>query len=673
MVVMSFMGSKTFLLVVLVTSFLVFCVVNSNYFVVDVKRRADFAKFAKSAVPKQQYVLEECVLPRIDPWDPSIVAFIEPYKWMQQDNCSVTYPQITSLIEGYVRIVGDRHDILCDFRCLYPLSDYESTKGEWKSIADEPDCDIVEVRCKNKSSADGSYFYNYMHTQIFTSRDLPKSKVVLSEETRRHKCQPGKQIAQDQHYSKTKPDVHILVLDAVSHTQFLRSMQRTQMYLRERMEAISIPHLNKVGKNSRPNAYAFLMGQHSQPIAKNPMGPEISPAKDLSEWCQTPLDDHQFIGFQFQKQGYKTLMSEDMTQGVFNYFGCTGFIRAPVDHYMRPFHLRINASYKSYGNEIRDNVLSKSCKEWHHYHFEYLQQFLEKYEQQPKFSLTWLSYVAHDDKLENAFVFIMGDHGQRVGEIHETPIGVIEDNNPLLFMVLPKYLRENTHLLKNLRENSRQLISQYDVYATLTSIVKNGENMTPESKFDQLKTDEWDMLLHGSSMLYPFEKEQARHCGNLMIPFEVCQCQFQQANLTNSHSSLATRLANFVVEGINLALDSSEIGSMCATLKLDLNTPVQILELEPDKHTNVVFTTVPGNARLWTFVQADPTYQEFKLIANSTRMNSYDSQAFCVPDTNLIHFYRNFVQANLRLEELPITESTDFVLLDTLVLHSHTI
>lgn len=54
--------------------------------------------------------------------------------------------------------------------------------------------------------------------------------------------------------------------------------------------------------------------------------------------CKDPLDnDNSLIFKQFQQAGYKTLWSDDWSAGIFNLNGirCTGFTKAPVDHYMR--------------------------------------------------------------------------------------------------------------------------------------------------------------------------------------------------------------------------------------------------------------------------------------------------------------------------------------------------
>lgn len=66
----------------------------------------------------------------------------------------------------------------------------------------------------------------------------------------------------------------------------------------------------------------------------------------------------------------------------------------------------------------------------------------------------------------------MGDHGNRMDPLSGTNAGVKEDNNPALFIILPKKLRRNWRLRAILEENSRQLVSHYDVYATMVAIAR---------------------------------------------------------------------------------------------------------------------------------------------------------------------------------------------------------
>ena len=48
----------------------------------------------------------------------------------------------------------------------------------------------------------------------------------------------------------------------------------------------------------------------------------------------------------------------------------------------------------------------------------------------------------------------------------------MEDANPMFMFAIPAQLRKNSTLMEILNSNSKQLISHYDIFATLTDIVK---------------------------------------------------------------------------------------------------------------------------------------------------------------------------------------------------------
>ncbi|KAK5984781.1 hypothetical protein GCK32_020825 [Trichostrongylus colubriformis] len=57
-----------------------------------------------------------------------------------------------------------------------------------------------------------------------------------------------------------RPNVYILLLDAVSSLQAKRSLPRTLAYLKTELDAVQMEFMNKVGKNSRPNGFSLFFG-----------------------------------------------------------------------------------------------------------------------------------------------------------------------------------------------------------------------------------------------------------------------------------------------------------------------------------------------------------------------------------------------------------------------------
>jgi hypothetical protein len=44
--------------------------------------------------------------------------------------------------------------------------------GQWQNVTAQPECDIVEVQCKENAKNDAAIFYNFLHAQIYHKRQI---------------------------------------------------------------------------------------------------------------------------------------------------------------------------------------------------------------------------------------------------------------------------------------------------------------------------------------------------------------------------------------------------------------------------------------------------------------------------------------------------------------------
>lgn len=154
----------------------------------------------------------------------------------------------------------------------------------------------------------------------------------------------------------------------------------------------------------------------------------------------------------------------------------------------------------------------------------------------------------------------MGDHGQRRGKIRETPVGALEDYNPTLHIILPKTQRRNKTLTRQMKRNAAQLITHFDIYATLVDIAK------PENPRHK------NLTLKGSSLFGPLL--QPRNCDTLQIPFDYCMCQ-NKATLLKS-STVTKPLAEYVVSEINKILENDPQTQKCVKLSLNESAAIKV-------------------------------------------------------------------------------------------------
>ncbi|CAJ0946144.1 unnamed protein product, partial [Mesorhabditis belari] len=318
---------------------------------------------------------------------------------------------------------------------------------------------------------------------------------------------------------------------------------------------------------------------------------------------------------EFERIGYKTFYSEEYIEGsTFTYPKCKGFKNREAHHLFRPF---VSSHHKE--SVLKNYMSTQNCFEMHKAQLDYHAKFMRAYKKKPKFGLTWVGALAHDDTnalfhadedfeklfksnadvLSNSFVIFMSDHGMRVGATLQTELGQREQKNPMFLMILPKWLRDNQQLLQNLRINSRKLLTQFDVHATLLDIM----NMTITNEFNDFT----------ERPIFP----------NSSNPNNATSFLRPDPNIEKG-------LAEFGVEEINKILEKNKIPRKCDRLKLK-NVEKTIVYL-PANQTNLYMTTFIAEPGLGHFKMAVRVGEggTLRRASGIERLNSFGIQPRCI-------------------------------------------
>ncbi|GMS80422.1 hypothetical protein PENTCL1PPCAC_2597, partial [Pristionchus entomophagus] len=499
--------------------------------------------------------------------------------------------------------------------------------------------DFVHTSCQKVKNT-SEVVEDFIHLQMWDAKDDggPKRKATTKKpaSSRRKSTKfPNPSNLEKEEEIDEKPSLFIFVFDSVANSQALRSLPKTISLLEHEFDAVNLRHVNKVGENSHPNGIAFLIGKLITELDKGIFGM----GKEKADWdanhsCYRYFDDDPFILKEFTKKGYKSLMAEDWANGVFNYPNCWGFKNPPVTHYMRPFQIY----YESDLEQSRKLMGEDQCFEYHTFLFNYLDKFIKAYKESPKISMIWASEVAHNyndglfhvdaqlfnyfkehrELLDKSYVFLMGDHGIRWGKIRNTWIGDREINNPMMFVSVPKHLRERVNPI--LRENSNKLLTSFDIHASLVDILNE----------PHLEALAGPRGLRGVSFFRSLPPGE-RSCRTLPIPIQFCLCEWNKTK--SEEKEVNEEIGRGAINVLNEKLKEYQIDNSCEKYTFHSTTDVKMID-RSDGLTEILFTANECQAQFKSIVRArrlESGRLNVTLAASDfTRWNSYGNMAACM-------------------------------------------
>ncbi|XP_076266402.1 uncharacterized protein LOC143200041 [Rhynchophorus ferrugineus] len=327
--------------------------------------------------------------------------------------------------------------------------------------------DTVVVLCHNSTedTTNGypsNFWYSNIHQVVRRTPNLVRKAELLKESSRK------------------KPiSVLIVVIDAVSRLNFIRTMPKTRDFVTQN-GFHEFRGYNKIDDNTFPNAMAFFSGMNQ------------NQSVDICQpWTLDGLNNCPLIWYDYRDLGYITAYAEDWSDiATFNYLK-KGFKVPPTDYYFKPYM----DSLRFLRTEIQDGMPFCAGPESQGDRMLNLAfDFAKNMKGLPSFGVFWMNTFSHnvittpktmDDKVKQLFqrlksvgvldesvVILISDHGIRFGEILNTTRGYYEVRLPMNYISLPHWFKERyPDETRNFLDNTKVLTSTYDMYMTLQDLL----------------------------------------------------------------------------------------------------------------------------------------------------------------------------------------------------------
>ncbi|XP_013396396.1 uncharacterized protein LOC106163384 [Lingula anatina] len=561
---------------------------------------------------------------RLDPCHPSILPYIThspPLKCRRQT--SVAESKVDG--DGYLMLIIKHYSRVTDnIHCYYqyirhPTKPYKEDEAFVLSKRiDLPPAnrvklqeDFVYVSCMNKS---GYKVYENFHLHM-----VKRAEFISEKYTEITGYQP-------------RLNVLIVINDGVSMSSAVRYLPKTTEYLRKAMNGIIFSGYHTVGENSLPNLFPLLTGL---------------PQSEASI-------DSPFIWNHFSEQGYKTFYLEDKIYATFTYIDPEP-TRPPTDFYTHPFWVAMENSSLYWDSQ----TFCLGNDPIHRIALQYLEYYIKNYQRHPYFGLYFFNELTHDvdspiqladvdyrnflkehnerGYFNNTIIFFMSDHGARFGRFRSTPIGRLEASNPLLIMVLPKWLRQQyPHIAAAVNSNTERLVTSYDIHSTLVDILHSDIPTYTESINGKKRREG---IAKGISLFRNLPSR--RTCASAGIPEDTCTlCTPLEPTFLDINSRKARFIANAVLTKINNVLVNAT--SECDILRISDITYIAVTSYSRFFVTYiVVIKTVPGSGIFEASVRETrdmvsvSTESQYTVMTPVIRLSLYDNNCCCTEDSRI--------------------------------------
>ncbi|XP_066907474.1 uncharacterized protein [Halyomorpha halys] len=580
-----------------------------------------------------------CRIPYMDPFDELIREYIEDADPPKCDKFS-----IGRLVKADYDSVYIDSDVLNNIISANSSIDPNQVKCHYNEF----------WRVEQPFRKDGQYSLSVDTKVRFSSEnvEIKNRTVIVKEEFIKVSCEVKNEPIYTDYFAfprsrrakqkeKNSVSISLIGFDSVSRLNLHRQMPRTVAFLKEKIISVEMLGYNKVGDNTFPNMIPVLVGRTIEEIKK-------------TCWQQENIfDDCPFIWKKYKESNFSTAYYEDASwMGLFNYQKY-GFRKQPTDFYGQIFSLmaekelggdkRLNA-HLCIGNRMVLNVLLENAN-----------KYIIRSKKALTWSMFWTSSMTHDflnlprladlpfvefmenlynNEIFNSTVFIfMSDHGIRWGGIRSTYQGYMEERLPFLFISFPKWFG-NTYQLatQNLKANRRRLTTHFDLHETLLDLI-DLSNLQ-----DEVIIERTNNLNHyarrGISLFLPVPEN--RTCEDAGITENWCTCYTSKS--VSASEPLVKKAAEALVNYMNSLLkdhhECSELNvhEVLSARIEQLMSTVEDKDSILTKSTDYIVTiiTEPGNGIFEATVRHRISSDEFTVINDVSRLNTYGDQSKCI-------------------------------------------